>query len=367
MLLLLNLLISVLGDTYDQFSMEKDIIDYKEKAELVYEVEQIKYFFVSARVTENYLQVCDKHVEETEISWEGKMLYIKKIIDKAFHKLNTKTDEIQADIDNKVKKTLEEKMNALDISLRLHSQRIEHKIEHFPGINHDSQKTTSKTSEILKPIEEEAEETEENEENEEKFDKRSKSLNFPNEYFETIIRNTFPGFQVDIGKTNDKITYNHDEIKSKIENVEGKIGNKIETQMSISNKNLVTEMEDVKVKLKNNFSGIEAFIKEKFRGMSDVLERNTKKIEEGIKAKIELKFSSIEGSIKNKINERMDAVESEMKDTIYQSINSFDSVIKNTIESTIEEFQNRFDSKLRTIDNQFDALNTKLDRIISNP
>ena len=55
--LMLNLLISILGDTFDQFQIDKSIIDYKEKAEWALEIETL-FFFVRKESDSRYMHFC---------------------------------------------------------------------------------------------------------------------------------------------------------------------------------------------------------------------------------------------------------------------------------------------------------------------
>ena len=84
--LMLNLLISILGDSYERFQISQVIIDYKERTNLIIEILSMK----KLRVFESlkYLHVCisANENEETE-NWEGRMRYMDTKMDKSFRRL----------------------------------------------------------------------------------------------------------------------------------------------------------------------------------------------------------------------------------------------------------------------------------------
>ena len=79
--LMLNLLISILGDSFDQFQLEKTIIDYKEKAELVLEIQRM-LIWGENNPPSKYLHVCKLTIDNQDSGeWEGKVLFTDKKIE----------------------------------------------------------------------------------------------------------------------------------------------------------------------------------------------------------------------------------------------------------------------------------------------
>ena len=75
---MLNLLISILGDSYDQFQVEKTIIDFSEKAEFILEIEKMLFFRKFASKFQ-YLHVCTSRTEDgVNEDWEGRIIYMDK-------------------------------------------------------------------------------------------------------------------------------------------------------------------------------------------------------------------------------------------------------------------------------------------------
>lgn len=52
--LMLNMLISILGDSYDNFLLEKHIIDYKEKLDFIIEIQKVLFFKKGKRTEQHF-------------------------------------------------------------------------------------------------------------------------------------------------------------------------------------------------------------------------------------------------------------------------------------------------------------------------
>ena len=71
--LMLNMIISILGDSFDQFQLMSEIIDYKEMGEFVLEIEQIKAL-VKPTERFQYLNICINPYKDEKGKWNGKVL-----------------------------------------------------------------------------------------------------------------------------------------------------------------------------------------------------------------------------------------------------------------------------------------------------
>lgn len=100
-IMMLNLLISILGDSFDKFQIEAQEIDYKEKLKLIIELEGF-YLILRRHKKKGYVQLCDidSH-EEGEEKWSGKIKEIENKIDhlsknmlKRFNILDTRQDKV---------------------------------------------------------------------------------------------------------------------------------------------------------------------------------------------------------------------------------------------------------------------------------
>ncbi|OMJ69205.1 hypothetical protein SteCoe_33130 [Stentor coeruleus] len=88
--MMLNLLISILSDSFNRFNIEAEVIDYQEKLEFILEMESI-YLFFRNKSNIGYLQLCEsvsrKH-KESQLN--GKIVEIQEKIDLVQEEMNNK-------------------------------------------------------------------------------------------------------------------------------------------------------------------------------------------------------------------------------------------------------------------------------------
>ncbi|OMJ72763.1 hypothetical protein SteCoe_28711 [Stentor coeruleus] len=81
LIIMLNMVISLLGDSFDEFQLNAEIYNYKEMLEVIFEIEQV----MSLSATNDqfsYFHVCMHSYEQTGSGWKGKVMdtrtYIKE-------------------------------------------------------------------------------------------------------------------------------------------------------------------------------------------------------------------------------------------------------------------------------------------------
>jgi WD40 repeat protein len=96
-IIILNLLISILGDSFDQFQLEKTIIDFQEKAGLILEFQNIPFWKNSRYSIPQYLHYCASANEANDDleTWEGRVLYMDRKIEKNFNAVNSSKESIE--------------------------------------------------------------------------------------------------------------------------------------------------------------------------------------------------------------------------------------------------------------------------------
>ena len=99
--LMLNMIISILGNSFDEFQLKSEIIDYREMAEAVLEVEQIQSLINPIDKYE-YLSVCVNPYENDTGAWGGKIIETSTIIKETQRNLETKINKCELAIEQKV-------------------------------------------------------------------------------------------------------------------------------------------------------------------------------------------------------------------------------------------------------------------------
>ena len=117
--LMLNLLISILGNSFEKFQITQVIIDYKERTNLIIEILSIK----NLKTFENFkfLHVCiSANENEVKDNWEGRIRYMDTKLDKNFNKL---ADELAQD-----KSSIKDKIASFENKISSTEKRIETRI-----------------------------------------------------------------------------------------------------------------------------------------------------------------------------------------------------------------------------------------------
>ena len=116
---MLNLLISILGDSFERFQVTEVIIDYKETINLIIEILSMKKLksFQSLK----FLHVCiSANENEEDENWEGRIRYMDTKLDKNFKNL---PNELAQD-----KSAFKDKISAFENKMALSEKKIEAKI-----------------------------------------------------------------------------------------------------------------------------------------------------------------------------------------------------------------------------------------------
>ena len=133
--LMLNLLISILGDSYERFQISQVIIDFRERTNLIIEILSM----TKLEVFENfkYLHVCIS-ANENE-NWEGRIRYMNNKMDKNFKRLEDELVQDKSSIKDKIfsfenkisltEKKIETKVSSIEEKIETKISSIEEKIE----------------------------------------------------------------------------------------------------------------------------------------------------------------------------------------------------------------------------------------------
>ena len=130
--LMLNLLISILGDSYERFQIEQTIVDIKEKARISMEL-QLMMFWTNKQSVLKYIRLCNSAFQdEDDQDWEGRIRFMDKKLDKSIKEL-TESNIVAVTKANEGSKSIEANINKSSISLEGKIQSVESKITSVEG------------------------------------------------------------------------------------------------------------------------------------------------------------------------------------------------------------------------------------------
>ena len=93
-IIMLNLLISILGDSFDSFQMDAMQIDYLEQAELILEIESLMFWKRNLN-EKKFLQTCQELTVEENQEWEGKIKMIMTSVRKMRNEMRNEMMELK--------------------------------------------------------------------------------------------------------------------------------------------------------------------------------------------------------------------------------------------------------------------------------
>ncbi|OMJ81008.1 hypothetical protein SteCoe_18621 [Stentor coeruleus] len=88
-ILMLNMIISILGDSFDEFQLKAVIYNFTEMTEVILDIENIKNVF-NPIGSSKYLHACTYAYENTENQWTGKVMNMRAHFDIAIRELENK-------------------------------------------------------------------------------------------------------------------------------------------------------------------------------------------------------------------------------------------------------------------------------------
>lgn len=121
-ILMLNMLISILGDSYDNFLIERHIIDYREKLDSIIEIQKMMFFkrTCGSKKFFNFLVTPYEDINDAG-DWQGKILYMEKRQERKMQGLSNKIAEFEyknneklSGVENKIVSKVESKINEVE-------------------------------------------------------------------------------------------------------------------------------------------------------------------------------------------------------------------------------------------------------------
>ena len=121
-LLMLNMIISILGDSFDEFQLFANYYDNKEMNQVILEIEQIFSIFAKQDLRK-YLHICGNYYESNEESWQGKVIDLRTSINELENRLYKKIEDNQSKINQSI-----DKLNETNQKLNEKTNEIENKV-----------------------------------------------------------------------------------------------------------------------------------------------------------------------------------------------------------------------------------------------
>ncbi|OMJ87466.1 hypothetical protein SteCoe_10797 [Stentor coeruleus] len=114
---MLNMIISILSDSFDEFQYKADIYNYKEMTMVIYESMCIKKIFASVDANEGYLHICINALDDPVLNWKGKVLDTRDCIEDLSDKVRTQLQRIENNFNAKSKE-MQEQMEEIQCLLK---------------------------------------------------------------------------------------------------------------------------------------------------------------------------------------------------------------------------------------------------------
>ncbi|OMJ85875.1 hypothetical protein SteCoe_12717 [Stentor coeruleus] len=150
-IIMLNMIISILGDCFDEFQYKADIYNYKEMISVIYEFKCIRRCFGSRESNEEYYHVCIDAFKNSKSCWRGKVLNLRDFVSDFKAKNKRKQNELMEKIDkiekdkkdekNRFKRIVgffEETAQKIDKIEKVEENRFKRIDEHFEKIKGES-------------------------------------------------------------------------------------------------------------------------------------------------------------------------------------------------------------------------------------
>jgi peptidoglycan hydrolase CwlO-like protein len=129
LILMLNMLISILGDSYDQFTIDKNMIDYRERISLTLEVQTALFWKnqVNQSFFVHFLESQFQNRMQENDDWQGRIMYAEQRQEMRIDELAKKVDGVQIKIDG-VQSKIDRKIDGVKSEINKKIDGVEMKI-----------------------------------------------------------------------------------------------------------------------------------------------------------------------------------------------------------------------------------------------
>ena len=121
---MLNMIISILGDSFDEFQLFANYYDNKEMAQVILEIEQIFSILIEEDFRKQ-LHICVNFYESNEDSWQGRVRDLRTSINELENRLYKKINQSINKNNEKLSEKLNEKTNEIEKKVALMDSKID--------------------------------------------------------------------------------------------------------------------------------------------------------------------------------------------------------------------------------------------------
>jgi hypothetical protein len=141
-ILMLNMIISILGDSFDEFQLNSVYYDGKEMTQVLLEVEEIKSLF--GNISEyHFMHICCNAYENTNNEWKGKVIDLRSYIKETLDKYNQENQRVLLENNKNLQennKILHEKIAGLENSLKVLKDELNKNIKSIESSSDSNEK-----------------------------------------------------------------------------------------------------------------------------------------------------------------------------------------------------------------------------------
>jgi WD40 repeat protein len=152
-ILMLNMIISILGDSFDEFQVLQVYYDKKEMCEVILEIEQIFSLF-GPKEEKRFIHTCTGFYNENEEGmWQGRVVEVSDVVEKNAELTRQNIKAVDENI-KKVEKNINEKLSVMEESIKAVEGNLNKKLALVEGnikeVNDNMAVMGSKLDELLK-------------------------------------------------------------------------------------------------------------------------------------------------------------------------------------------------------------------------
>jgi hypothetical protein len=133
LIIFLNMLIAIMGDTFDRVQETSENNMLKELASIMVENEMLINRAAIFKDAKYIIVIQEERAEESAISWEGRLQTLKKYMDKSVYEQNKLLKSLQESIGDKIKEKAEKRAKELEMSANKYFGVIFEKADKIEG------------------------------------------------------------------------------------------------------------------------------------------------------------------------------------------------------------------------------------------